>query len=658
VFGLTLLPSLTSWEWGVAAAVPVGIVLLYFLKLKRQPVEVPSTFLWKKSIEDLRVNSLWQRLRQSLLLFLQLLVVGLLLGALLRPAWNAEQPGERIILLMDQSASMGTSEQGGTRLKFAQEQARRIIEQMKPGDVGMVIGFDRTARVLASYTEDRQELLRGVDGMDVTQRSTDVREALSIASALANPQRILEQKGDAEVVPLELSAAAGQEATIYLLSDGVFPSANDFSLGNLKVEYIKIGQETENVGIMSMAARSRYEDREGTEVFARVRNFSASPKSVQMELRLNGERRDLRRIEIPALAEQGISFAAMNKELGGLSLKLSPGDAFALDDEAWLVTTPPRTVRVLRVGPANPVLDAVLSTPAFRRVASVESLPTTEEEIDLPVSMEEGSYDVIIFDRCRPVRMPSCNTWFIGSLPRPTSAPDGKAVEGARLVKGPVILTWDSTHPVLRFLQMDDVSIIEATTVPSKAGRSALIETDQGLMMWMESRGVFSDLVLSVSLLNNQGEWQTDWPLKPSFPVMVMNVLRFLGGVDADRGRNVRVGEPLVVLSDAVEGTVQLPGGKSQRVAARGGRIDFAETDHVGLYTLRVGGEPELAAVNFFDERESAIAPVEKITVGAESTRTMPGRFQVQRELWRWLTLAGLGFVLFEWYIYNKRVYV
>ena len=60
---------------GLLAAVPPAIVLLYFLKLKRQPLEVPSTYLWHKSIEDLHVNSIWQRLRQSLLLLLQLLLI-------------------------------------------------------------------------------------------------------------------------------------------------------------------------------------------------------------------------------------------------------------------------------------------------------------------------------------------------------------------------------------------------------------------------------------------------------------------------------------------------------------------------------------------------------------------------------------------------------
>jgi len=64
--------TLAAWQWAILAAIPLAIVALYFLKLRRQPIEVPSTYLWKKSIEDLHVNSLWQRMRRNLLLYLQL----------------------------------------------------------------------------------------------------------------------------------------------------------------------------------------------------------------------------------------------------------------------------------------------------------------------------------------------------------------------------------------------------------------------------------------------------------------------------------------------------------------------------------------------------------------------------------------------------------
>ena len=116
---MTFLNSLSSMQWALLAAVPPLIISLYFLKLKRQPLEVPSTFLWSRTIEDLHVNSIWQRLRQSLLLFLQLLAVVLLILALLRPGWKgAKLLGDRFIFLIDNSASMAaTAARTGMRPK-------------------------------------------------------------------------------------------------------------------------------------------------------------------------------------------------------------------------------------------------------------------------------------------------------------------------------------------------------------------------------------------------------------------------------------------------------------------------------------------------------------------------------------------------------------
>src|SRR6056297_3657248 len=111
---MNVMPALSNWQWALLAAVPVGIILLYFLKLRRQPVQVPSTFLWARTIEDLHVNSLLQRLRRSLLLFLQLLVVALAAIALLRPGGEASQEmGSRQIFVLDQSASMNARDREG-----------------------------------------------------------------------------------------------------------------------------------------------------------------------------------------------------------------------------------------------------------------------------------------------------------------------------------------------------------------------------------------------------------------------------------------------------------------------------------------------------------------------------------------------------------------
>ena len=77
---------LNPWFAAAAAALAIpALLILYFLKLRRRELAVSSTFLWKKSIQDLQVNSPFQKLRRNLLLLLQLILLALLLLALARP---------------------------------------------------------------------------------------------------------------------------------------------------------------------------------------------------------------------------------------------------------------------------------------------------------------------------------------------------------------------------------------------------------------------------------------------------------------------------------------------------------------------------------------------------------------------------------------------
>src|SRR5947207_6691087 len=119
-FPIELNTPLGLAAWSALAGVPVGIIALYFLKLRRRPVHVPSTMLWRKSLEDLHVNSLFQRLRRNLLLFLQLLAVALAMLALagLRSKGTGGQ-GQRYVLMIDNSASMSATDVAPSRLAQA-----------------------------------------------------------------------------------------------------------------------------------------------------------------------------------------------------------------------------------------------------------------------------------------------------------------------------------------------------------------------------------------------------------------------------------------------------------------------------------------------------------------------------------------------------------
>src|SRR5688572_11541359 len=167
--------ALSPWHWAALAAVPPAIVLLYFLKLERLPMQVPSTYLWSRTIEDLHVNSIWQRLRQSLLLFLQLLLILLAILACLRPGWRSSKPKDsRIIYLIDSSASMSATDIAPTRLDEAKRRAIQLIDQMESGDVAMVISFSDRAVVEQSFTDNRGLLRQKVNRIKATNHRSDL----------------------------------------------------------------------------------------------------------------------------------------------------------------------------------------------------------------------------------------------------------------------------------------------------------------------------------------------------------------------------------------------------------------------------------------------------------------------------------------------------
>src|SRR2546428_11790663 len=83
------------------------VVVFYLLKVRRHDEEISSTFLWNDLIRDLAAHEPLQRLKWSLLLLLQLLLLALVSFAVARPF--SEQQGQKpvhAVLLLDGSASM------------------------------------------------------------------------------------------------------------------------------------------------------------------------------------------------------------------------------------------------------------------------------------------------------------------------------------------------------------------------------------------------------------------------------------------------------------------------------------------------------------------------------------------------------------------------
>ncbi len=500
---------LPAWVCWIFILLPVVILLLYFLKLKRRPLQVPSTFLWKKSVEDLHVNTLFQMLKRNVLLLIQLLIALVLLYAVMGfRIYGTNTKGQHYIIMIDNSASMAARDLDGmTRLEKAKQEAIKQIDAHSPSDVGMVVVFNSRATTLSTYTTNQGRLKAAVASIQQTQHPTRILEALNLADGLANPLESTEN-----VAAQPDNAPDGKEQTIaqrksiptdvYLYSDGRFPDlsesalaklnsrqiGNTSALGNLTLFYQRIGQsdlaDIRNIGITSFTA-IRLTDKKGAvpdpanpklQLLVEVSNFGGADVNgirLVLDVQKNGvweyvthKDIDLPKRKIVTDAKKGD--AIVKDQPGDAIVTFRPpavnvdshpvfrvtlenaNDQFELDDKAWLAIGRPRKANVLVITPGNRILDA-----AYFIQKPVEKLATVTRMNPAKIDTDEyrqlarsSDYDLIIFDRCAPkteAEMPESNTFFIDQPPPPW-------IRGEEVVSNPTLTVSRPNHPLLQDL--------------------------------------------------------------------------------------------------------------------------------------------------------------------------------------------------------------
>src|SRR5436190_23435370 len=93
--------------WLLTGLVP--LIVMYILKIRRQRIKVPSTWLWAAAQRDLLAKQPFKRLVAEVPLILQILALIALSIALSRPALRGNTiAGDHVAIVVDTSASMGT----------------------------------------------------------------------------------------------------------------------------------------------------------------------------------------------------------------------------------------------------------------------------------------------------------------------------------------------------------------------------------------------------------------------------------------------------------------------------------------------------------------------------------------------------------------------
>jgi hypothetical protein len=597
-----------------AFTIPV-VIVLYLLKLKREIRVVSSTLLWQRFLLDSRANAPFQKLRRNLLLLLQLLVLFFAVLALGRPFFAAKaRPSAFRVLILDASASMQSTDILPSRFETAKSQALDLVNNLRDTDRMLVMLVGAQPAVICPATSSKEDLRRAIRGAQPQDTGVAINEAWRLAVSLARDQ---------------------SDAEAHLFSDGAFELEPNLPT-HLPLRYHSIGTRGNNVGITALEVRRASSSATTAEIFMAVENTSESPKEFDAELYLNDQLLNVRPMKMEAGEAQSL-VATIDTSKGGLvRAVLRVQDDLAVDNTAIVSSRPARSPKILLATMGNSFLERALAVQKDFELTKV-----------MPAAYQKTpGYDIVVLDETSPKDLGPGNFLLIHSLPEGLLEVTGNE-------KQPAVVDVKTGHPLTRFVQFDNVGIVQCTQVRLPAWGVPLVESTRSPLIIAGQNGPHRIVWIGFSVL------ESNWPLRLSFPIFISNALRWLDpGSDADRVLQVRTGQAAhLPLTKTLESfTVETPDGRKirQELSPKATGITFTQTERAGVYRVKAGDQSQQFCANLLNRGETRNKP--QPTLEFSKYRTVQGgKLQTSNlEIWRWLVLAAFGLLLFEWWYFHR----
>jgi hypothetical protein len=622
------------------AALAVPIVIFYILKIRLRRAPVSTMLFWRQIYDEKQPRSLWQRLRHLLSLLLQLALLMLLVLALTEPFFNWEVlQARRLVLVVDNSASMNAADVAPSRLAKAKEEGRRFIQSLRFRDEMAIVAAGTQPQVVCGLTGHQRTLLEALEKIEPTDGPTRVPEAAELA------ERLL---------------ADHKNGQIAVVSDGCFADAEALARRE-RVQFVGVGQISGNVGITQFQVRRSLLDPIGYQILAEVRNASDEAVQCRLDIELDGNVVDVVPLELEAGGQWQHTFEKTSADGGRMTARLDHADPLPADNEAWALL-PRRPVQpVTLVTHGNLFLQKVFEANQLVRLEMVR-LP---EDAAGPLAWDRSAggspapNTITVFHRRVPEKIPDGAVFVID----PEDSCDLWQV--AEKIESPLVTKQDSDSPLMLHVRLDNVLMPEARQLTFPSPPHVLASSLGGEPLYAAiTRPNGKVLVLTVNL--DQG----DLPLRTAFPIMAANALTWFAGNLGELRESVASGavteaelpERKSSASASAEWFLWSPQGQRRPLPQDQAKLVVGPLDRCGVWSIaprasntidEPGASLWEAACNLASAQESDLRPPQSLAATQVPTLAVAGLFT--RPLWFYLIALAWLLASLEWYLYQRR---
>jgi len=609
------------WVFSIIPA----ILFLYLLKRKYEERTISSVLLWQQVLQIREVSRPFQRLRNHLLLLLQLLIALLLLVALIKPAIPSEgMIAEHTVVVIDSSGSMGAKESDLTRFQLAKKEVATLIERLGNGQTLTLVEAGNVPRVLLAHSGDKAALLEQLNALSLRYGTTDAQASLSLARAIA---------------------ASVPSSGVMWFGDGATGKLPDHALAGFTPDtfrFFQTGSSKENVSIGAFVTQP---GETGWSGFVRVDNHGVQTRQgTVMIYDANHTLLAAKPFETRANDSQSLTVTNLPASSAYEVVLDMAVDGLTVDNRQWSIPAANSVARVILVSPeGNRFLHEALK---LRRV-QVETMTQIPEKITTPP-------DLWIFDGVVPELLPPGNVLLIG----PNKATSWLPFQGKMKVNRP-LETVDHSHPVMRFADFQQLHVNETAHLAPMKDMKSLLQTGSDPVILAGNIEGRRGVILSFDL------HQSDLPLRTAFPILMQNVITWLTPVQS---APIETGQPGGVMTipltpGAEDRSILLPDGNKVELHENGTSYLFQVPEQLGLYRLEEwidGKKAERLFQVSMQEEEKDITPSrmqvqtsEEASQESSAANGVRGIYSYQA-FTGWLILIALVILFTEWRVYQR----
>ena len=615
---------MAAWQaWVLLAGAAALAAALFLVRLRPPRVLVPSILLWSRVLDDIRQQTLWERIRRAVSLAATIVIALALALAAVRPgraAAGGTRSAGRLLVVIDASWSMeAATRRGDTRWQRAVAEARRLFTSSSGAEMA---------------------LATTADGL-VEGPTTDL--AL-IETAL---ERSRAGGGDPSAWPRLAGATA-----VHFITDGATARPLDPS-----IVVHSVFESAPNVGITALEVRPSLSPGNAGDAYLEIGNFAAAAQKVRV--RINRGATAVLDRELDAAPSELVRQVLPIPRGGDPALTVridAPQNALSADDRAFAWVARARPLRLTVVGAQTRWLREAFERDPDVRATFVD--PAAYSSAPGP----EPRADVIIFDRWAPPARPAspallfappATTPWLSGDPRMPGASGQAGAPGSTDERSP---RWEvpGSHPVVQGVDPFTLTVDRAHSYSSPL-LVPVAQSAQGTPLVYVSESTDHRLVLVTFGIN-----ESNLTAAPGFPVLLGNSVDWLARpilfapLAAELDEAHRVQRPGLVAFTGI--VTKLSGPENGAVPlTRVGQTAFARLRAAGIYTAEGGGTRTTFAVNLADPQ---ISNLTRTTPAAPGQIVTAASGASGAPWWVYCAVAAFALALAEWWTWQRRITV